>query len=272
MKIGSDQPRSNLVVRATDGASVACWSIGQGSTTLLLVHGWGGAGSGRFWTPLLRHFDITDVRVIGVDLRGHGKSDQTHQGFTTEQFGEDLFAVADQAGAGRLVIAGYSMSAKWTQWMCSMRPDRVAGQILIGPAPALALPLPDEMLSDWLTAARDRSRFEPWLRQFTKAPLTPEIVDAYYEDVFTTPEHSLKETFNMCRTGEFTGSLSATCAPTLALCGIHDPVLTPDLVRQEVVARIPGARMALLDCGHEIPLEKPLETAAIIQAFLAGLR
>jgi hypothetical protein len=30
--------------------------------------------------------------------------------------------------------------------------------------------------------------------------------------------------------------------------------------------------MAIVDCGHEIPLERPRELAAIVEAFLAGLR
>jgi pimeloyl-ACP methyl ester carboxylesterase len=127
------------------------------------------------------------------------------------------------------------------------------------------------MLSDWLAAARDRSRFVPWLCQFTKEPLDSDIQTAYFQDVSSTAEHTLIETFNMLRTGDFTSGLSATRAPTLVIAGLHDPVLPPDFVRKEVVERIPGARLALLDCGHEIPLEKPLETAALIQAFLAGL-
>ena len=65
-------------------------------------------------------------------------------------------------------------------------------------------------------------------------------------------------------------ALSATRARTLAICGLHDPVLPPEFVRKEIVERIPAARLALLDCGHEITLEKPLETAALLQAFVAG--
>jgi non-heme chloroperoxidase len=197
--------------------------------------------------------------------------ESTSLGFTTEAFAKDMFAVLGHVQAKRTVLVGYSMSAKWVQWMSCMKPECVAGQILISPAPALALPLSDHMLNDWLAAARDRSRFEAWLQQFVKEPLAPEIVDAYFEDLASTAEHSLRETFNMCRTGEFVNSLPATRAATLVICGVHDPVLPPLLLRKEVVNRIPGARLAMLDCGHEIPLERPLETAGMIAAFLAGL-
>jgi pimeloyl-ACP methyl ester carboxylesterase len=67
------------------------------------------------------------------------------------------------------------------------------------------------------------------------------------------------------------GGLPTTSAATLVIGGRHDPMLSPDTLRQAIVGPIPRARLALLDCGHEIPLEKPQETAALLEAFLAGL-
>ena len=270
LAFSSDSQTSVAV--GSDGVKLTYWSAGNGPRTLLLLHGWGGSGSGRFWIPLLQHLDLSGIRVIAADLRGHGKSDRARLGFSTETFAKDMFTVLEHAGAKRPIVAGYSMSAKWVQWMSCMEPEHVAAQILIAPAPALALPLTDEMLNDWLAAARDKSYFEAWLGRFTRNPLAPEILDAYFADLSSTPEHTLRETFNMCRTGEFVNALSATRAATLVVCGVHDPVLPPQLVRKEIIERIPFARLALLDCGHEIPLEKPLEMAALIEAFLAGLR
>lgn len=165
------EARDNLAVRTSDGATLSYWTAGDGPRTLLLLHGWGGSGSGRFWTPLLQRLDLSGIRVITADLRGHGKSDQVRLGFSTETFAKDMFAVLEHAGAKHPIVIGYSMSAKWVQWMSSMEPERVAGQILIAPAPALALPLTDDILNDWLRAARDRPYFEAWLRQFIKHPL-----------------------------------------------------------------------------------------------------
>ena len=45
----------------------------------------------------------------------------------------------------------------------------------------------------------------------------------------------------------------------------------PELLRAAVVAPLPGARLALLDSGHEVPIELPGQLAALIEAFLAGL-
>src|SRR5205823_5866692 len=66
---------------------------------------------------LLTHLDLTGLRVIRADLRGHGASDQATIGFTTERFAQDMFAVADDAAAETIVLVGYSRSGHWAQWM-----------------------------------------------------------------------------------------------------------------------------------------------------------
>jgi pimeloyl-ACP methyl ester carboxylesterase len=48
-------------------------------------------------------------------------------------------------------------------------------------------------------------------------------------------------------------------------------MMTPDYLRQEIVQRISGARLVVIDSGHEIPMERPTELAAVIEAFVAGL-
>ena len=40
---------------------------------------------------------------------------------------------------------------------------------------------------------------------------------------------------------------------------MHDPLMTPDYIRREILHKVPGARMALLDCGHNLPLELPMD-------------
>jgi hypothetical protein len=45
----------------------------------------------------------------------------------------------------------------------------------------------------------------------------------------------------------------------------------PDALRAAVVAPLAGARLALVDCGHEVPIEAPRELAALTEAFIAGL-
>ena len=258
-------------VRASDGTRLCCRIAGAGPTTLLFLHGWGGSGSGAFWDRTLQNLDPTGLRLVLADLRGHGRSDHARDGFTTERFAEDTFEVADHVGAAELIVVAFSMSGRWAQWMACARPNRVLGQILFGPAPAAALPLPEETLDEWIRTTRTRSTFENFIGRFTKNQLSADTLDDYDSSLQTTPERSLRESFRMCTHPGFTDRLNATRARTLVVAGAHDPLLPPDYLREEILRKIPAARLAVLDCGHEIPVELPRETGALIEAFVSGL-
>ena len=82
-------------VQTDDGVTIAYKTLGTGPRNLLFTHGWGGSSSGFFWQELLAHLDLTGLRMILVDARGHGESEKATTGFTSERFTQDLIAVAD---------------------------------------------------------------------------------------------------------------------------------------------------------------------------------
>jgi pimeloyl-ACP methyl ester carboxylesterase len=155
--------------------------------------------------------------------------------------------------------------------MSLSRPDRVLGQILLAPAPASAMPLSPELADEWIRCISTRDGYHRFESQFTKNPLPEEALDDCYEAVTRTPELSLRETLRMCAHPGFADKLPSVRVPTLVIGGEHDPIMTPEYLRREIVDKIPGSRLSLLDCGHNLPLEMPVETAAIIEGFVAGL-
>jgi pimeloyl-ACP methyl ester carboxylesterase len=258
-------------IHASDGVSLFYRTEGDGPTTLLFVHGWGGNGSGAVWDPLLRQLGHRDLRLVSMDLRGHGRSEHTRRGFTTERFAEDILEVADHVGATRFVLVAYSMSGRWSQWLSLTRPDRVLGQVVIAPVAAAAMPMAQSMVDDWINQVSARGKYHEFESQFTRTRLSEDDLDECYSAVQSTPEYSLRETLRMCGEPGFEERLADTHVPTVVLAGKYDPMMTPDYLRREIASRIPGARMALLDCGHNLPLEMPSAVAAVIEGFLAGL-
>ena len=127
------------------------------------------------------------------------------------------------------------------------------------------------MLDEWIRMTRSRGTFDAFIGQFTKNPLGEDILDDYYASVEMTPERSLRESFRMCTQPGFSERLLATRGRTLVVAGAHDPMLPPAYLRDEIVRKLPAARLVTLDCGHEIPVEQPQATAALIEAFVAGL-
>lgn len=255
----------------SDGVKIFYRKIGQGSKALLFMHGWGGNGSGSFWNPLLRHIYTKDLSMVVVDLRGHSRSDHTRDGFTTERFAEDMLDLATHLKLDELIVVGYSMSARWAQWMSCVRPAKISGQILIAPVAALALSFPEGMIDGWIRQVSTREGFHGLERQFMTQPVPSDILDDCFNAIQGTPEYTLRETLKMCTESSFIEKLTAIRSPTIVIGGIHDPMSAPEYLEREIVRRIPGARLSLLPCGHNLPLEMPLETAAVINAFVSGL-
>jgi 3-oxoadipate enol-lactonase len=258
------------VVPASDGARIFYRTSGEGQTTVLFLHGWGGTGSGSFWSPVLRGLDRANLRSVIVDLRGHGRSDHTRDGFTTEQFAQDVIDVVNHVGAETFILVAYSMSGRWAQWISCTSPERVLGQILIAPVSASPMALTEAMIDNWLQSIESREGYHSFESQFTKERLADDVLDDCFNALASIPEFTLRETLHMCAQPGFSERLAAVPVPTLVIGGNCDPLMPPDYLREEVAGRIPGARLEVLNCGHNIPLEKPAETAAMIQEFVVS--
>jgi pimeloyl-ACP methyl ester carboxylesterase len=196
------------------------------------MHGWGGSGSGSFWAPVMRHLDSRNVRIVLLDLRGHGRSEHTREGFITERFAKDMFEVADQIGAGELIPVGYSMSGRWAQWMACACPERIVGQVLVGPAPASAMPLTPELIDYWLQSIATRDGYHRFENQFTKNTLPEDVLDDGLQ------QFGAHRSFRCGRRYECARSRALRRSCRLSSC------------RENT-----RARFACLDCGHNIPLE-----------------
>ena len=82
---------------------------------------------------------------------------------------------------------------------------------------------------------------------------------------------ALEGTLDAATATSFADRVGSIAAPALVIGGAHDAMFTPELLRDAVVAPLPGARLVVVDAGHEIPIELPRQLASLIEAFLAGL-
>ena len=98
------------------------------------------------------------------------------------------------------------------------------------------------------------------------SPVAPAIQQS---STFTNPVGSDEEVL-YSRYGNNPNQLALAKKYAL-LEGTEDAIFTPDVLRAGVLARLPQARLALLECGHEIPVELPQQLAAVTEGFLAGL-
>jgi pimeloyl-ACP methyl ester carboxylesterase len=258
------------LVLSTEGLEVAYRTAGSGPPDLVFLHGW--AGSSAYFEETITALDLDHARATALDLSGHGDSRPNDRDWTLDAIDEMVLAVADAVGADRFVLVGFSMSGKFAQHLACRVSERVAGLVLVAASPAAPMALPPELLDDWYGRAGDAAAIKELLGSFLTGAVDQGAVDRFAREAARVPRSALEGTMRVTLETDFAQSLSELDVPTLVIGGARDELFTPELLREAIVARIPGGRLALVDCGHEIPLERPHQLAALIEAFLAGLR
>jgi pimeloyl-ACP methyl ester carboxylesterase len=118
-------------------------AAGSDRPTILLMPTWTIIHA-RFWklqVPYLaRHFP-----VVTYDGPGNGASDRTTDPtrYSGRSYAEDAAAVLDACGVRRTVAVGLSRGARYAVELAALRPEVVAGLVMIGPSLPLA-PMPPE--------------------------------------------------------------------------------------------------------------------------------
>lgn len=254
-------------VTASDGVELAYRTFGEGSTSVLLVHGW--MVSGAVYDDLIDALGTEGLRLIVPDLRGSGRSGSAEGTYTIEQYAKDVLAVADAAGAATFAIVGHSMGGQLAQWIAATAPERVLGVALLCPVPASGMKLPAEAIGLFRNSAQSREMQQTILGLACKK-LAEGPRERLLDDAGKISAACIQEAFDAWTGASFADKLGDIRAPVLVV-GTDDPFLPQDFLRQAVAAPIKRASLVYLPGpGHYPGSESPRETAAILRAFLAS--
>lgn len=232
-----------------------------GSPVLTLLEGIGADTAGwRRSIPKL----AGELRVVAIDHRGNGASDDPPEPCAMTTFVEDALAVLDELGVQRAHVYGQSFGGMVAQEAALTHPDRVRTLVLAGthPGPAHAIAVAD----------RTVPKGEPWRALY--APGFPEAhPDVVAEDrrvAAAAPAHERgqRRQWEAMQTWAAFDRLSQIEVPTLVLHGTEDRVVAPG--NAELLARrIPGAELRLLEgAGHVFWSEQPELADRLILDFI----
>src|SRR4029453_581661 len=112
-----------------DGVTLHARDWGGGGQAVVLLHGL--ASNARIWDGVAPRLVGAGLRVVAVDLRGHGDSDQPSDGYGFETVGRDLEAALAALGLARPVLAGHSWGGGGALPDPADRPGRLAGLALV---------------------------------------------------------------------------------------------------------------------------------------------
>jgi pimeloyl-ACP methyl ester carboxylesterase len=105
---------------------IAYDDVGAGDPAVVLLHGL--FGNRGYYAAQAEHLAARH-RVLSIDLRGHGESDITEEGYSLDAFTDDVVRVCEQAGISRAVFCGHSFPLALK--VAVRRPDLAAGVVLL---------------------------------------------------------------------------------------------------------------------------------------------
>ncbi|HSK37465.1 MAG TPA: alpha/beta hydrolase [Actinomycetota bacterium] len=276
-----------------DGVRLHARDWGGSGQAVVLLHGL--ASNARIWDGVAPRLTGAGLRVVALDQRGHGASDQPGSGYDFASVGRDLSSALAALGIERPVLAGHSWGANVALQFAADRPGALAGLVLVDGGllsvagwagatreearrrmapPRFAVPL-----ADWLARAR---RFDsggpngrPWVRDYLRAGVEVDdqgvarsrfhfdnhmqVVDALYDQ----------------RPAEL---FPLVDCPVL-LCPAADPSDGGAIAEAKrgaadrALELLPSATLTWFeDTMHDIPLQRPAELAAELARFADSVK
>lgn len=250
----------------TGEAKVHVTEAGAGSPALVLLHYWG--GSSRTWRLVIDRLAGV-ARCVAIDHRGWGRSSAPARGYAIEDLAADVVAVIDALGLSEYVLVGHSMGGKVAQLLASRRPPGLCGVVLVAPAPARPVALPEEVRAQMRNAYDTRESVLATLDGVLRyAELDDGLREQIAQDSLSGAEPAKREWPALGIAQDVSADLADIDVPVLVIAGREDQVEPIAILQSHVLAEIPGAELEIVKrSGHLIPLEQPDELSDLIAAF-----
>ena len=245
-------------VLKTAGAEIYWQVYGQGPA-VVLAHGIG--GNHAIW---YRQIDALarSNRVILFDHRGFGLS-RDLDGRGRDAFVDDLTALLDHLGEGKVALVGQSMGAGTCVGFAHRAPERVAALAICDSLHGLVEKGEVKAIMD---AARTTTATMGQIERVLGGAAPRELAALYAQiaSFNAVDRHSLTGRFDARPAADLGGK----GFPVLFLCGVDDPLFPVDAVRL-VQAEVAGSFLVEVnDAGHSAFLEQPVQFNDTILSLL----
>jgi pimeloyl-ACP methyl ester carboxylesterase len=237
--------------------------------TILFHHGLGAtSGAWAAWLPIL----AGRYRLVTFDMRGHGSSAHPKPGavLSLDLLAEDLFAVADTAGAERFHLVGESIGGTIALKAAIERPARLH-TLTISNGAHIGGSI--QSIDDWKKII-DAGGMEGWSahmmsRRFFDGAITQEMWRWYEREQGSASPDFVLQAVRLLAGADLSPQLDAVRMPVLLLHGDSSPFI-PVPVLADLKARLPNARLQVFArTRHGLPFSHAKECAQVLGDFLA---
>ncbi len=241
---------------------------GTGEETLVLLHGF--MGNLESWASLIYEY-MRKIRVVAIDLLGHGESGSLGETHTMEEQADMVKAVLDALGIRKCVMCGHSMGGYITMAFAERYPQYLKGLCLMH----------SHALADSEKKKQDRQRmcdivasnragfvigFIPNLfAACNRVRLAGQIKDLQEVALGTTCESIIASQRGMMRRPSRVDVLQNSTFPVLFIAGRQDERISIDSILAQA-ALTPHCEVLLLpNAGHMSVLEeRPLVSRRLL--------
>lgn len=235
-----------------------------------LIHGVG--ANLESWTATCERL-TQRMRVLRMDLRGHGRSGPIREPYSLEKFAADIVAILDAEGIERTHLVGFSLGGMIAQCLALDWPDRFDRLALLA---TVAGRTPEERakVTSRLDLIRDRgivavtgaARDRWFTERFAKAH--PEKIEARIAELIANDPESYLEAYRVFGQSELAPRLHEIGHETLVLTGENDVGSNTRMARfmHDQIAR--SELVILPELKHSLLVEAPDEIAERLLAFL----
>lgn len=224
-------------ITTKEGVQIAYKDWGKGQP-VVFSHGW--PLSGDAWDAQMFFLLERGYRVIAHDRRGHGRSSDTWENNTMDQYADDLAQLIEQLDLTNVVLVGHSTGGgEVTRYVGRHGTKRVAKVVLLGAVPPLMLKsdqnpggLPMEVFDGIRKATFDnRAQFfkdivVPFYGYNREGKVLSEgIRDSFWAQGMMGGFKALFDSIKQFSESDFTDDLKKIDVPTLIVHGDDDQIV-----------------------------------------------
>jgi pimeloyl-ACP methyl ester carboxylesterase len=251
-------------VDTDDGVRIHVQDLGDGPA-VVLISGFG--LDHELWDRQVRVLTERGFRVLCVDQRGHGLSDNPLRGYDIDRLAADLVATLKRLDIGTATLVGHSFGGQVSFRAAATAPELITALVLVGsngvrasrsqdfpfggpPEPMLAGMLADEHTN------RVGARYRTIASAFAHEP-DPRTVDWLVRCSLRMPSWAAVACYRSLLTTDLLADIPRVSQPVLQVIGTNDPVHSAKGARW-LQQQLPNAALVEIpDCGHYPMLEAP---------------
>ncbi|MFV8257366.1 alpha/beta fold hydrolase [Bdellovibrio bacteriovorus] len=250
----------------------------------VFVHGL--MGYGQNWRRIIQGIEATE-RCLAYDQRGHGRSFQPPEGYSPEDYADDLKKIVDELGWGKFVLVGHSMGGRNVLNFASRFPEYVSHLVIedIGPE---ANPTAHEYYEYLLNlvpspfASRDEAK-RYFFEDFVKTAKTRENIQVmanyFYSNMVEQPDGTVDWRFSkqgildsvrLGRTDDRWDEVKSLKVPTLLVRGGNSKELSQENYDKMLASNPMIKGVVISGAGHWVHSDQPQAFTEAVKLFVGG--